>query len=278
MNVEQNWLTSSTDRVAVHLHNTESEKKERVKEMRKKTGFTLIELLVVIAIIAILAAILFPVFARAREKARQATCQSNLKQIGLGIMQYVQDYDERYPFVDQNVGLAYTNGWQSYWSYILEPYLKSNAIFHCPSSKKNTTLPAALAAGVSHDYLAPCIPSPAATLGYFGLFGSVDYVYGGTSTPATVAEVKAPANVIAVYEGADSLVQGQCQGYFTPQLMGDDPANYPMPHSDGGQFVFGDGHVKWFRTAGLTWSGPTGFGGYFNIEPYKISVLKNYEP
>ena len=65
--------------------------------MSRKRGFTLIELLVVIAIIAILAAILFPVFARAREKARQSSCLSNVKQIGLGMMMYVQDYDERFP-------------------------------------------------------------------------------------------------------------------------------------------------------------------------------------
>src|SRR5687767_6194063 len=65
----------------------------------RKSGFTLIELLVVIAIIAILAAILFPVFARARENARRASCQSNLKQVGLGFVQYTQDYDERYPML-----------------------------------------------------------------------------------------------------------------------------------------------------------------------------------
>ena len=69
----------------------------RAGDTRKKFGFTLIELLVVFAIIAILAAILFPVFARARENARRASCQSNLKQIGLGIMQYTQDYDEKMP-------------------------------------------------------------------------------------------------------------------------------------------------------------------------------------
>ncbi len=74
----------------------------------KRFAFTLIELLVVIAIIAILAAILFPVFARARENARRSSCQSNLKQIGLGVMQYIQDYDEKYPFTGFYVkGLYY---------------------------------------------------------------------------------------------------------------------------------------------------------------------------
>jgi len=93
----------------------------------RRSGFTLIELLVVIAIIAILAAILFPVFARAREKARQTTCLSNLKQIGLGIMMYVQDYDERYMY-----------GWHIYacsstWEGFIMPYVKNEQIFLCPS-------------------------------------------------------------------------------------------------------------------------------------------------
>lgn len=90
-------------------------------------GFTLIELLVVIAIIAILAAILFPVFARARENARRASCQSNLKQIGLGIMQYTQDYDERMPAL-----VANTNPWYG-WVQLTQPYIKSYQLFQCPS-------------------------------------------------------------------------------------------------------------------------------------------------
>ena len=73
---------------------------------RKNRGFTLIELLVVIAIIAILAAILFPAFARARENARRASCQSNLKQMGLGFAQYIQDYDGRYPYIVLNLRCA----------------------------------------------------------------------------------------------------------------------------------------------------------------------------
>jgi prepilin-type N-terminal cleavage/methylation domain-containing protein/prepilin-type processing-associated H-X9-DG protein len=94
----------------------------------RRSGFTLIELLVVIAIIAILAAILFPVFARAREKARQASCQSNLKQLGLAMMMYVQDYDERYLY-----------GWNTEWACsstfegFLLPYTKNEQIFLCPS-------------------------------------------------------------------------------------------------------------------------------------------------
>lgn len=86
----------------------------------KKRGFTLIELLVVIAIIAILAAILFPVFAQAREKARQITCVSNLKQIGLGVLQYNQDYDECFPMVDY-----ISNGTELRWYQAVGPYIKN---------------------------------------------------------------------------------------------------------------------------------------------------------
>ena len=102
-----------------------------------KKGFTLIELLVVIAIIALLAAILFPVFGRARENARRSSCQSNRKQIGLGVLQYVQDYDERYPltFVRYSAG---TENYQNYtndtgWAWNLQPYVNSTQIFQCPS-------------------------------------------------------------------------------------------------------------------------------------------------
>jgi prepilin-type N-terminal cleavage/methylation domain-containing protein len=119
---------------------------------RERTAFTLIELLVVIAIIAILASILFPVFARARENARRASCQSNLKQIGLGIMQYTQDYDERIPNATGGGtgGAAMDGGWTyfSTWPYdpdtqqfdpsrgSLYPYVKSTQIYICPSDTK----------------------------------------------------------------------------------------------------------------------------------------------
>src|ERR1700712_1940336 len=97
-----------------------------MKLMQKK-GFTLIELLVVIAIIAILAAILFPVFAQAREKARQSSCASNMKQMSLAVIQYAQDYDESYP-----TGLQ--SGWYAAsWAYNVQPYIKSVDVFRCPS-------------------------------------------------------------------------------------------------------------------------------------------------
>ena len=102
--------------------------------MRNAKGFTLIELLVVIAIIAILAAILFPVFAQAREKARQTSCASNEKQIGLALLQYSQDYDEQFPGINTN-GSAYSSPDRSGtgWNLVLDPYVKSSQSFKCPS-------------------------------------------------------------------------------------------------------------------------------------------------
>ena len=96
----------------------------------RRRGFTLIELLVVIAIIAILAAILFPVFARAREKARQSSCLSNLKQLGLSALMYAQDYDETL-FPCYNTG--FSPYWQFNWTKIIEPYVKNEQIYVCPS-------------------------------------------------------------------------------------------------------------------------------------------------
>jgi len=124
-----------------------------MKPLQSRSGFTLIELLVVIAIIAILAAILFPVFAQAREKARSASCLSNTKQLGLGLVMYVQDYDETFPYWSwwyssdlgggPYSGSPYTPGfnhWESIWFNAIYPYVKNGAVFACPSANDRSTI------------------------------------------------------------------------------------------------------------------------------------------
>src|SRR5947209_11639065 len=129
------------------------------KRMGRKRAFTLIELLVVIAIIAILAAILFPVFAQAREKARQASCLSNLKQIGQGYLMYLQDYDEQFPLDTQSptrIGNvywsppnlvttqrtdAYLSWYQTQGANVLYPYLKNYQVWACPSGSLKQGFP-----------------------------------------------------------------------------------------------------------------------------------------
>ncbi|MDR3709694.1 MAG: DUF1559 domain-containing protein [Capsulimonadaceae bacterium] len=137
----------------------------------KHKGFTLIELLVVIAIIAILAAILFPVFATAREKARQTSCLSNLKQIGLGYTQYEQDYDETVPCGDNGYGFGMG------WAGMIYPYVKSAQVFLCPDDQ-----------------------GPGDVISYAANANMVGYTPAITPTPAQVSMLAGPASTVLLFE------------------------------------------------------------------------------
>jgi prepilin-type N-terminal cleavage/methylation domain-containing protein/prepilin-type processing-associated H-X9-DG protein len=149
----------------------------------KKRGFTLIELLVVIAIIAILAAILFPVFARARENARRASCQSNEKQILIGVMQYTQDYDERYP-------LTWVDNVNSIWTLILQPYAKSTQVFTCPSDTNKT------ATGW------PGVPASAGTQFHTSYIANIQMGGWSSATSVALSSVVSPATTVYLTDGA----------------------------------------------------------------------------
>jgi prepilin-type N-terminal cleavage/methylation domain-containing protein/prepilin-type processing-associated H-X9-DG protein len=161
--------------------------------MRKRNGFTLIELLVVIAIIAILAAILFPVFAQARDKARQTTCLSNFKQIGLGVMMYVQDWDETYPVnrLAQLSGGSECNQKMITWKTATLPYVKNFQVYKCPSNGNNS----------KGDET-----KNAESLGYPTF--PISYAYNGTilhsgatgQVPITLGQVTEPARYIMLVE------------------------------------------------------------------------------
>jgi prepilin-type N-terminal cleavage/methylation domain-containing protein/prepilin-type processing-associated H-X9-DG protein len=176
-----------------------------------RRGFTLIELLVVIAIIAILAAILFPVFAKAREKARQTSCLSNLKQIALAIQMYTQDYDEIYP-LEYNV----PGNWPL-WEDELQPYIKNWQIFHCPSY--NTT-------------------------NVYGAYGWNWYMCCTPYGTLAMAQVTSPADTIC--NGDRIGGNWHMEAWFDAPLAGD-PAMPDPRHNDGTNFNFFDGHAKWMK-------------------------------
>ncbi|BCM89192.1 hypothetical protein IAD21_01036 [Abditibacteriota bacterium] len=186
----------------------------------KRGAFTLIELLVVIAIIAILASILFPVFARARENARRTSCMSNLKQIGLGVLQYTQDYDEK--FLKQDLTPT-TGDW--HFGYILQPYLKSQQIFMCPSAAGAETL-VTPTDGKDHIWRI----NSARTGNFVGSYGMNSTVEGLSQSVFT-----SPSTTVMFFDAA------------WPQVgaIADAAMFNSSRHFDGYSFCFADGHVKW---------------------------------
>jgi prepilin-type N-terminal cleavage/methylation domain-containing protein/prepilin-type processing-associated H-X9-DG protein len=253
----------------------------RYSWIKRQRGFTLIELLVVIAIIAILAAILFPVFAQAREKARQTACVSNEKQMALGVLQYIQDYDEIYPMSQEGF---YTNPpgidtWANTWVVQIQPYVKSYDVFRCPDDSVSTAVPGGNGPGcggwegiaVSYDVNANAVCCWKQT-GPFGGGGSP--LNGSTfwEIPSlTDGQIVQPADSVLLTErfnSDDSKVGVEnCTGYnssfreipswgsidlaFAPN--GTLPPNaYPYGpngavsahHTGRADFAFCDGHVK----------------------------------
>lgn len=178
---------------------------------RRSLGFTLIELLIVIAIIAILAAILFPVFAQAREKARQTTCLSNQKQIGLSVLMYVQDYDEAFPCHEfNNSQTGYYHLWSS--TAVLQPYLKNRDIFKCNAD--SLTAPTAAAVGITDGRVPGTLSymvngfTPGNSGPLFGMENpkgifvrSPEYGPWNTTGVTTQSAIRYPAEVIMIAEG-----------------------------------------------------------------------------
>ncbi len=205
--------------------------------MRRDTagsGFTLIELLVVIAIIAILAAILFPVFARARENARKSTCQSNLKQISTAGLMYVQDYDERYPAPYIHHGTSGDPNVLRFWPFQFEPYMKNSGVILCPSNSWTYTYS-------NPDFIASYA------------INNVSQNRLGQSSPSmggcTAAQIGDVAGTIWITQTTSAEIFGPWSGDPDPLIFTERGAQSRVweGHMDGTNYLFADGHVKWLR-------------------------------
>jgi len=227
-----------------------------MKSTKKREAFTLIELLVVIAIISILAAILFPVFARARENARRTSCLSNMKQIGLGVMMYVQDYDERYPPAQITDEQTPPGGWAGgpgswaegekrwIWQNIIYPYTKSMQVCICPSGGSSN--PISVNYGVNY-YIMPSsgggismarVSSPSTT--YLGMDAGQWYISASTVTHPTGYNGYVP--------GMEPFT-GSPTGFGSYAIQGYNLSDYQNGrHFDGINLTFTDGHAKWLKS------------------------------
>jgi prepilin-type N-terminal cleavage/methylation domain-containing protein/prepilin-type processing-associated H-X9-DG protein len=196
-----------------------------------KKGFTLIELLVVIAIIALLAAILFPVFARARENARKSSCQNNLKQIGIGIAQYVQDYDEIFPRSRTGGYVYYNSGVNARapWHMIILPYTKSIQLYKCPSNPSNAKV------SWSWDGTQDVIPQSYLSNGGNGTMGNMGGNQPMGENASALADISSSAKVILVGEHIGRGDPEFWDNYNDSQFRG---------HLGQTNFLFCDGHVK----------------------------------
>jgi prepilin-type N-terminal cleavage/methylation domain-containing protein/prepilin-type processing-associated H-X9-DG protein len=226
----------------------------------KRHAFTLIELLVVIAIIAILAAILFPVFAQAREKARQTACLSNMKQIGTGLLMYIQDYDESYPkHIDCTATVPVPDATCPHdsWATMVEPYIKTRDVFVCPSrsditytyTKDATTRKLAgaytfMAYGMNYwlsSYYFPYVGGPG--IGLSEIARPADTVWiaetgNSKNTPGTGSYLSYPS-----YYGGQNARTDPTYGFDVRASR----ARLTDRHTDGLNVIWCDGHAKWTR-------------------------------
>jgi prepilin-type N-terminal cleavage/methylation domain-containing protein/prepilin-type processing-associated H-X9-DG protein len=264
-----------------------------------RRGFTLIELLVVIAIIAILAAILFPVFAKAREKARQIACLSNMKQIGLGLLQYTQDNDEGVPYLwyGSNGGGSAAGG-NYKWMDAIYPYVKSEAVFNCP----DISYPITNSAGTFYQYkyyqnLAGVTPTPAgnaATTGNF-YYGSYGYNAMYRNDPTTlnrtppcgnypggqsISGFQTPATTVWIADGVNYSVGWSGIGVQPSPIVNQSASPKAFNgngnelvvgrHTDRANVIYCDGHVKSMTLDALAGDTSVGTDGKTTLRQFTI--------
>jgi len=271
--------------------------------LRKQKGFTLIELLVVIAIIAILAAILFPVFAKAREKARQSSCQSNMRQLGLAVLNYAQDWDERFPNSWQKTPGADNINW-AWWDQQLSTYVKSDGVFKCPSNSLKKYSPHQMPNGK-----AVSASNPKTRIVSYGFNGQLLGLKlssatapvtrsGNPPAPVALARVQDTSNTILIAEmtrvgknktppkatavgNANSDTEIDVAYHVLGPGLDENTWDTTWGvardmHTGGSNYVFCDAHVKYYRIVQtLGPNGVNGFKAVSGVYPGNMWMLDN---